>query len=129
MAQRSRPSLYERIGGEPAVSELMSAFYDRVISDPELRPFFEGVSMDKLRRMQREFFSAALDGPATYSGRPISEVHAGRGIELRHLRRFMDHLLATLRERGLGEDDAYEVVSRIHTYADEITGATGGIDG
>jgi len=129
MAQSSRPSLYERIGGEPAVSELMDAFYDRVVADPELRPFFENVSMDKLRRMQREFFSAALGGPATYTGRPISEVHAGRGIELRHLRRFMDHLLATLRERGLGEDDAYQVVSRIHTYADEITGAPGGLDG
>ena len=30
--------------------------------------------------------------------------------------------MATLRDRGIGEDDAYDIVSRINTYADEITG-------
>jgi len=120
----ARPSLYERVGGEKAIAALMDAFYDRVFADPELRPFFEGVSLDRLRRMQREFFAAALGGPLAYSGRGLGEVHYGRGIRPRHLRRFLDHLFETLTGREVGEEDAYEVLSRIHTYADEITGTT-----
>ncbi len=51
------------------ISEVIDEFYDRVLADPDLKPFFRNTSMDKLRRMQREFFSAALDGPITYSGK------------------------------------------------------------
>lgn len=121
MAERS---LYERVGGERAVDELVGEFYRRVLSDPELSPFFTDVEMDKLRCMQREFFAAALGGPVTYSGRPIAEVHAGRGIRPRHLQRFMDHLMETLRDRALDEDDVYDIASRINLYADQITDTT-----
>lgn len=116
------PTLYERIGGEAGIARLMGDFYDRVLADPELAPFFAGIEMDKLRRMQREFFAAALGGPAHYAGRSLAEAHAGLGIGLRHLRRFLDHLFETLQAHGVTEVDAYEVVSRINLYADEITG-------
>jgi hemoglobin len=123
-----RQSLYDRIGGDAAIGALVGRFYQRVLADPELAPFFEGIPMDKLRLMQREFFAAALGGPIRYTGRPIGEVHYGLGIEPRHLRRFLAHLLETLRDRDLGEDDVYDIMSRIQTYADEITGTTG-VDG
>ena len=121
-------TLFDRIGGEAAVDSLVEAFYQRVLADPELAPFFEHTPMDKLRRMQREFFAAALDGPIRYTGRTMSEVHAGRGIQVRHVARFVDHLMATLRDRDIGDDDAYDIVSRINTYTDEITGQVG-VDG
>ena len=117
-----KSSLFERIGGERAVSELVDAFYARVLADDELAPFFEHTSMEKLRRMQREFFAAALDGPPLYTGRSMSEVHAEKGIQTQHLARFVDHLMATLRDLPIDADDAYDIVSRINTYADEITG-------
>lgn len=117
-------NLYERIGGEAGITATVDEFYRRVLADPELAPFFATTPMDKLRRMQREFFAAALDGPLTYTGRTMSEVHAGRGIRPRHLKRFVDHLLETLRDQDIDEDDAYEIASRINTWADEITGQT-----
>lgn len=127
----SGPTLYDRIGGEKAVESLVTAFYDRVLADEELQRFFEHTGTDKLKRMQREFFAAALDGPVTYSGRPLSHVHHGRGIKPRHLKRFLDHLLETLKAlkgADISDDDVYAVISRINTYADEVTG-TSGVDG
>jgi truncated hemoglobin YjbI len=56
------PSLYQRLGGEAGVKKLLVAFYGNVLADPTLKPFFVDVSMDKLLRMQEEFFGAALDG-------------------------------------------------------------------
>lgn len=122
MAGPEEQTLFARVGGERGVARLMDDFYERVLADPLLRPFFEGVPMDTLRRMQREFFAAALGGPVHYGGRSLAEAHAGLGIELRHLRRFLEHLFETLRDLEVTEEDAYAVVDRINLYADEITG-------
>jgi hemoglobin len=115
-------TLFERVGGEQVIGELIHEFYDRVIADPELKPFFRKASMDKLRRMQREFFSAALDGPITYTGKPLSHVHHGRGITKHHLALYVAHLLDTLRDLNISDQDVQEIIGRINTYANEITG-------
>lgn len=128
MSSAASGSLFERVGGQEAVASLVTAFYQRVLVDPELSPFFEGASIEKLQRMQAEFFSAALGGPIRYTGRPLSEVHQGMGIRPRHLARFVEHMLATLRGLEIGEDDALDIISRINRYADEITGDYG-VDG
>ncbi len=118
-------TLFERVGGEQTIRELIHEFYDRVIADPDLKPFFKNTSMGKLRRMQREFFSAALDGPITYTGRPLSYVHHGRGITKHHFALYVDHLIDTLRGRGINDQDVQEIIGRINTYAEEITGDVG----
>ena len=117
-------TLYERVGGKDAVAQLLGAFYGRVLADPELAPFFAEASIEKVRAMQTLFFCAALDGPFEYTGRPLAAVHYGRGIRPPHLARFVGHLLATLRELSLDEEDVLEIVSRIDTFADDITGDT-----
>jgi hemoglobin len=72
--------------------------------------------------MQREFLGAALDGPVRYSGRSLAVVHAGLGIRVRHFARFVQHLLETLRGLDLDEDDVVEIIARVDTYVDQITG-------
>jgi len=117
-------TLYDRLGGEAGIAALLDRFYARVLADPELSPFFADASMGHLRSMQRAFFSAALDGPVVYTGRTLAEVHYGRGIRPPHLRRFVDHLVATLRGLDVGEADVEAIRERISTYADEVTGDT-----
>jgi hemoglobin len=114
-------SLYERFGGEAAVAACVEEFYARVLADDELAPFFAATSMEKLFRMQRELFTEALDGPATYSGMSLYAAHAGRGIRPVHLARFSQHLLETLRARNLSEDDVQDVVRRVALHAEDIT--------
>lgn len=118
----SDESLFERVGGVAGIEKLVGAFYGRVLDDSELAPFFEQAPMEKLRRMQVELFSAALGGPAIYSGRPIREVHAGRGIEKVHLRRFIEHLLPCLQDLDLEENEINAIYSRVALLADEVTG-------
>ena len=119
-------TLFDRIGGAEAVERTVDAFYQKVLGDDELKPFFSSTPMEKLQRMQYEFFAAALDGPTRYTGRPLNEAHQGRGIEARHLQRFLDHLIDTLHLQDIPEAELMEVISRINTYANEITG--GGVD-
>lgn len=121
-------TLFDRVGGDAAIGRFVDDFYDRVLADPELRPFFERSPMDKLRLMQREFFRAALGGPVEYTGTPLAHAHHGRGIEREHFGRFVEHLLATLQGHGIEESDTDEIIGRINTYANEIIGGHG-LDG
>lgn len=122
-------SLYERVGGEAGVARLVEAFYDRVLADPELSPFFAKVPMDKLRRMQVEFFTSALGGPLQYSGRPLAHVHHGHGITKAHLRRFTEHLLVTLESLALSRQEIQNIYNRIALEADDVTEDADGLGG
>lgn len=113
-------TLYARLGGEPGVAKLLMDFYGHVLGDPELAPFFSNVAMEKLVAMQQELFSSALGGPHTYSGKPLKEVHAGRGITLRHFQHFREHLLTTLKDAGVAIDDIHEVVRRVTAMKKDV---------
>ncbi len=116
-----KTSLYDRLGGESAIEAITKAFYDRVLKDIELKPFFEHTLMEKQINMQNTFLSQALGGPATYTGKPLAYAHQGRGITTKHFSKFVQHFLDTLREFGVSEKDADEVISRINTLSNEIT--------
>jgi hemoglobin len=115
-------TLYDDIGGQAGVEDLVQDFYARVFADPVLRPFFEGHDHTKLVAMQHEIFGAALGGPVEYSGSNLAAAHAGRGIEARHLALFSGHMIDTLTGRGLSADDADLVVARIALYAEDVVG-------
>lgn len=115
------PSLFDRIGGQSTVAELVDDFYRRVCDDPDLAPFFEHASMEKLVRMQNEFFCAALGGPINYSGIDLAHAHHGRGVGRVQFGRFVEHLLGALQSRGISDEDAKNIIRRIDTYEEEIT--------
>ena len=118
-------TLFDRIGGTETIDKLITAFYQRVLGDPKLSPFFAETSIDKLKRMQVTFFSIALGGPEP-EGLNVSlyESHQGRGIKREHLGLFTQHLLETLEDIGVDRDDAVKVYERISTYSNEILGDT-----
>jgi len=119
-------SLYERIGGEKAIDSMVVSCYERVLQDPELAPFFLDTPIDKLRHMQKEFFSSALGGPIRYTGRPVLHAHQGLGITRHHFQRFAEHLLDTLGGFPLSDQDRYDIIARVNTYQDDVViGSTG----
>ena len=128
MSEQREETLYDRIGGEAAVARLLDEFYERVLADPVLAPFFAETSMDRLRAMQREFFATALDGPIRYSGQSLGAAHSELGIRPPHLARFVGHLLSTLRDHGTDEQATLDIISRINLYASDIIGDVG-VDG
>ena len=121
-------SLFERVGGVNGVSGMVDRFYSRVLADQGLKPYFDGIEIDKLRRMQFEFFAAALDGPIRYGGRSMAHVHRGRRINREHFQAFVGHLFETLKDLDLSEDDRCAIIARVNTYADEVIGTGVGPD-
>lgn len=121
---QNSPSLYERLGGEAMIATLIPAFYVRVLADPELAPFFNHTELEKLHAMQHEFFVMATGGPISYTGRPLAHAHHGRGITKQHFARFTGHLVETLLDMGVTQEEADEVIQRINLSANDIVGTS-----
>lgn len=119
-------SLFEAVGGAEGVSKLVDSFYERVFSDPELAPYFGSVSAERLKRMQLEFFSAALDGPTQYLGRPVAHAHQHLKIDRPSFQRFVGHLFETLQGLSLDDDQRYDVIARVNLYVDDVLGVGAG---
>src|SRR6201998_3956249 len=66
-------TIYEAIGGEPALVAVVDDFYVRVLADPQLARFFAGANMPRLKGRQVEFFAAALGGPDAYQGASLRQ--------------------------------------------------------
>lgn len=91
-------SIYDSIGGAPAVRVAVDKFYERVLSDPQLAHYFGRVDMDKLKSHQRAFIAAAIGGPDVYQGRDMARAHANLGITDSDFDAVVRHLVATLTE-------------------------------
>jgi hemoglobin len=99
-------SLYEQLGGEKMVDKTVTIFYRKVLADPLLRPFFEGMDMTRLEAMQRAFLITVFGGPNAYSGRDMSRAHTRlvqRGMSDVHFDAVVRHLDTTLEEQGVNK--------------------------
>jgi hemoglobin len=94
-------AIYDQIGGSPSVSAAVDLFYEKVIGDPNLAAYFEGVDLGRLKGHQRAFIGAALGGPEAYQGRDMGAAHAGLGVTDADFDAVVGHLVATLGELGV----------------------------
>lgn len=121
--------LYESVGGAPALDLAVTIFYDRVLADPAVAPWFDGVDLPQLRQHQREFLTIVLGGPSRlgtadrYRGRGLAVAHAGRAIDDDAFTRVRDHLVATLRELGVAPAQLAEVGARVEGYRGQVVQA------
>jgi hemoglobin len=93
-------SIFDSIGGTPAVRAAVDELYVRLRDDPALAEYFVDVDMAQLKAHQRSFIAAAIGGPQVYSGRDMAAAHRGLDITDADFDAVVGHLVETL--TGLG---------------------------
>ena len=91
-------SIYDEIGGADAVNAAVDIFYDKVLADPTLKPFFESVEMDGQSRKQKAFFTTLFKGDTAGADAYMRKAHTGMDISDAHFGAVAGHLNATLEE-------------------------------
>jgi hemoglobin len=120
------PSLYERIGGEPAVDAAVDKFYEKVLADDRIKDFFVAVDMDRQRGKQKLFLTYAFGGPVKYTGKSMRAAHAKlveeQGLNHDHFVAVAENLQATLEDLGVPEDLIGEVMAIAGSTHDDVLG-------
>jgi hemoglobin len=96
-------TLYEQLGGEPALRAILTDFYDRVFADLMIGYLFRGQDKARLVQLELEHTSKVLGGPHAYTGRTMQKAHSTHRILLGHFRRRNKLLEETLDAHGVPE--------------------------
>lgn len=124
-AMSEAPSLFERLGGEAAVEAAVVRFYDKVMANPELARFFDGLDMAAQIDKQIAFMTMAFGGPNRYTGKNLRIAHAKlvkNGLGDQHFDAITNHLRETLEELDVARATIQEVVATVDATRNDVLG-------
>jgi len=116
-------TLFAKLGGAGAVDAAVDIFYRRVLNDPYVVPFFEGVDMEKQAAKQKAFLTMAFGGPNNYTGKDMREGHRHlikMGLNDTHFDHILMHIRSTLAELGVGKDLITQVIAVAESTRDDV---------
>lgn len=116
-------TIYEQVGGGDVVRTAVTVFYNRVVDDESLAPWFEGVDLSRLKAHQRAFLSAALEGPVLFSGRDLGDAHAGLDITDAAFDAIVEHLLTVLGDLDIDPTLVDRVGRRLENLRSQVVSA------
>ena len=116
------PTLYVKYGSR-LTSGMAECFYDRMLVDPDLAPFFEGIDIETLREHLADFLTVLTGGPNLYKGRDLLEAHKGLKISEADFDRLMVHVAAAAEELEIEPEDIATVADAIIGLKDQVVTA------
>ena len=75
-----KKSLYERLGGKPAITAVVDDFVGNVAADDRINGFFAKTNIPRLKQRLVEQICQGSGGPCQYKGRSMKAAHRGMGV-------------------------------------------------
>ena len=120
LADREK-SLYQKLGGKAAIDAAVESFYVKVLADDRIKHFFDDINMNKQRRKQKEFLSAAFGGPNPWTGKDMRKAHANLpGLNETHFNAVAENLQKTLEELKVPKDLIDQVMAIAASTKDAV---------
>lgn len=108
-------TLFERLGGKPAVEAAVDKFYEKVMADSRINYFFDGIDMKRQRAKQKAFLTYAFGGAPSYSGLSMRKSHERlvreKGLNDSHFDAVAENLQKTLEELNVPANLIGEVMT------------------
>ncbi|MEP2027214.1 MAG: group 1 truncated hemoglobin [Paracoccaceae bacterium] len=102
--------MFEKYGGFSTISRVVMSFYDRMLDDDDVGPFFEDVDLPKLIDHQTKFISAIMGGPASFSDEHLAGAHKHLVINDMHFDRLKVLVQETLTDFDVISEDIETVL-------------------
>lgn len=115
-------SLYDRLGGQEAITLVVDQFVANVAADDRINGRFAGTDLDRLERLLVEQICEATGGPCTYAGRDMRTAHAGMNITDAEFNALVEDLVAALDQYDVPEQEKNELLSALGGMKDQIVG-------
>jgi hemoglobin len=96
-------SLFDDLGGEPALRQIIDRFVDRVFDDVMIGFFFRNARRERIKEKEYEFAARHLGAEVEYTGRAIDEAHRAHPIMGGQFARRLMILKETLEAAGVPE--------------------------
>jgi hemoglobin len=113
-------SLYHRLGGKAAIDAVVEAFYVKVLADARIKHHFDDINMNKQRRQQKAFLSAAFGGPVPWTGKDMRRAHEDLKLTEADFNAVAENLVSTLKDFQVKQELIDEVVAIALSVKDAV---------
>ena len=113
-------SLYERLGGKPAITAVVDDFVGRVAADNRINGKFANANIPRLKMLLVEQICQASGGPCTYTGRDMKTTHAGMGINGSEFDVLVGDLVTTLNKFKVPEREKNDLLGALGPMKKDI---------
>ncbi len=113
-------SLYDRLGGKPAIQAVVDDFIGNVAADPRINVFFANANIPRLNSMLVNQICEATGGPCKYTGRDMKSAHAGMGVTDAHFNALVDDLVKSLNRFNVPEKEKNELLAALASMKGDI---------
>ncbi|KAK9700838.1 hypothetical protein K7432_012013 [Basidiobolus ranarum] len=115
-------SLYQTLGGEETISQVIDLFYSKyVLNDVRIKQFFVGVDMEKQRIILTKSLAFSLGGPAN-NGEKMNIAHRHLNLKDEHFDAVVDDLSKALRDLNVSEEMVAKVITVAKVACDDAAG-------
>lgn len=113
-------SLYERLGGKPAIQAVVDDFIGNVAADNRINGFFANTNIPRLNTMLVDQICQATGGPCKYQGRSMQAAHAGMGVSDAHFNALVEDLVKSLNKFNVPEKEKNELLTALAAMKGDI---------
>ncbi len=118
----AEPTLYDRLGGMPAINVVVDDFTAKMAADPRVNGTFANTDIPNFKRLLAEQICDVSGGPCTYSGRSMEDAHRGMNITTAQFNLSGQYLSEALTENGVTDPELTEVLTVVGSLQDQIVG-------
>ena len=120
--QAASPSLYDRLGGQTAITAVVDDFVGNVAADKRINGFFANTDIPRLKRLLVEQICAGTGGPCTYTGRDMRTAHTGMRITDAHFNALVEDLVKSLDKFKVPQREKDELLAVLGPMKPDIVG-------
>ena len=122
-ASDSDRTLYERLGGQPAIEAVVTDFIGNVAADERINAPFGVAVLNVLHQRLVEFVCVATGGPCKYTGRDMRAVHKGMGVTNTQFDALVAALVKSLDKFKVPEREKSELLGALGPLREQIVEA------
>lgn len=113
-------SLYDRLGGKPAITGVVNQFVANVANDKRINGRFATTDIPSLKRHLIDQVCSASGGPCTYTGRDMKTTHAGMRVSTADFNALVEDLVAALDTFKVPEPEKKELLGLLGPMKKDI---------
>jgi len=120
MESKPEASLYDRLGGKPAITAVVDDFVGNVAADSRINGFFGRANVPHLKMMLVDQICEASGGPCKYTGRDMKSAHAGMGIDDAQFGALVEDLVKSLDKFKVPAREKNELLAALGSMKKDI---------
>ena len=119
-ASKPESSLYQQLGAEHGIEQIVDAFIKRIAKDKTILPYFAKSSVSHFRAGFISHMCEISGGPCKYTGDSMVDIHTGMNINEADFNRVVELLVLAMADAGVSYREQNRVLAKLAPFRGEV---------